>query len=241
MPNEDVTLESTTQTAPNPAPVAPAAPATPINYEDLIAKARQQEKEKLYPEIERLKGENAKLVEKNNALLLSLGEKDQVMAEAGKLIAKLEEQVKIKAEEGNASMEKDKTLAELQKENETLKADLVKKDAEFKAFIDKAEVAAYMGNKIKEVQLDPDLHELIGGATKEEVDASIVKAVAIQDKMKAKFGVSAPSPAPATAPLPKPTASAIGVDALKSVQPTDIMSMDRAAWAKMRASLGLKD
>ena len=44
MPNEEVTLESTTQTAPNPAPVAPAAPVAPINYEDLIAKARQQEK-----------------------------------------------------------------------------------------------------------------------------------------------------------------------------------------------------
>lgn len=239
MDGENVTPNQTTIPETTPAP-APVVSAPPVNYEDLIAKAREQEKGKLYPEIEKLKGENVKLIEKNNSLLLTVGEKEQIQRELEKAISQLETKVKQYEEEGKMSMEKDKTVEALQKEIEALKAENAKKDEEFKAFINKAEVASHMSAKIKEAQLDEDLIELVQGNTKEEVDASIAKAVALQEKIKAKY-VAPKAPTPDNVPLPKPNTAVLGIEQLKTVKPSDIMTMDRDAWKKMRKDLGLTD
>ena len=60
-----------------------------INIEDLMAKARSEEKAKLYPKIEKLEKENKALVEKNNTHLLSLGEKDALITSLNKEIEQL--------------------------------------------------------------------------------------------------------------------------------------------------------
>ena len=53
-----------------------STPQPTVNFEDLIANARKQEKDKLYPQIKKLEEEKKKLVEKNNQHLLTIGEKD---------------------------------------------------------------------------------------------------------------------------------------------------------------------
>ena len=59
-----------------------------INYEDLIARARKEEKDKLYPKLEKLELDNKDLVAKHNQALISIGEKD---TEISRLKAELEQ------------------------------------------------------------------------------------------------------------------------------------------------------
>lgn len=51
----------------------------PINYEELIAKARKEEKQKLYGEIEGLKSQVKMLTENNNKLLLEKAEAEKAL------------------------------------------------------------------------------------------------------------------------------------------------------------------
>jgi len=54
--------------------------ATPqINYEQLIAQARKEEKEKLYPRIKKLEEDNAKLVKTGNDNLIKIGDLTQTV------------------------------------------------------------------------------------------------------------------------------------------------------------------
>ena len=157
-------------TEPN-APVV-TEPTTPtVNYEDLIAKARQQEKSKLYPQITKLEEEKKALVEKNNANLLLIGEKDSKIAELTKKISELETTAQ------NGASEKEKTLlskiSELEKELADTKANVCSREeveAEIKA---EYEVKLYREQKLREMG-NTVIPELITGATKEEIDASIV-------------------------------------------------------------------
>lgn len=50
-----------------------------INYEQLIAQARKEEKDKLYPQIEKLKSENANLVSNINNYLLKIGDLEKLI------------------------------------------------------------------------------------------------------------------------------------------------------------------
>ena len=65
-------------------PTEPQPQANTVNFEDLIAKARQQEKAKLYPQIQKLQEQNNALTEKNNTHLLTIGEKDARISELEK-------------------------------------------------------------------------------------------------------------------------------------------------------------
>ena len=65
----------------------PQPQANTVNFEDLIAKARQQEKAKLYPQIQKLQEQNNALTEKNNTHLLTIGEKDARISELEKQLA----------------------------------------------------------------------------------------------------------------------------------------------------------
>lgn len=90
-------------------PTPPASSTNPVNFEQLIAQARKEEKEKLYPQIEKLKSENANMVSAINNYLLRIGELE-------KLVEKLQ------SEEG--SSEKDKQIADLTKQVNDLTSEL---------------------------------------------------------------------------------------------------------------------
>lgn len=150
---------------------APETTATPqVNFEDLIAKARQQEKAKLYPQIEKLQKEKNALTEKNNANLLIIGEKDARISELEKQLADSN-----KANESNAN-ENEKALlskiTDLENTITNMKANTVSREeleAEIKA---EYEVKLYREQKLRELG-DTVIPELITGTTKEEIDASV--------------------------------------------------------------------
>ena len=94
-----------------------------INYEDLIAKARREEKEKQYKNVERLKTQINTLTEQHNTDLLT--------------IAELQEQLKAANEKlttaGSGDSEEIKTLKATIKTLEGEKADLDKKVKDYEA------------------------------------------------------------------------------------------------------------
>lgn len=141
-----------------------------INIEDLMAKARSEEKAKLYPKIEKLEKENKALVEKNNTHLLSLGEKDALITSLNKEIEQL------KATSNKTVSDKEKELLsqieQLKAENEDLKNNTVSREEienEIKAVYD---VKLYREQKLRELG-DTVIPDLVLGTTKEEIDNSI--------------------------------------------------------------------
>ena len=142
-----------------------STPQPTVNFEDLIANARKQEKDKLYPQIKKLEEEKKKLVEKNNQHLLTIGEKDARIKELELLT--------------NSDSVSERETA-LQNEIESLKTTIanMEKDAISVEEIESSiraeyEVKLYREQKLREIG-DTVIPELIMGTTKEEIDASIV-------------------------------------------------------------------
>ena len=183
------------QPAPDPQPVEeptePQPQANTVNFEDLIAKARQQEKAKLYPQIQKLQEQNNALTEKNNAHLLTIGEKDARISELEKQLAESNNASKKGASEKEASLLS--KIAELEKELTDIKANTVSREeieAEIKAEYD---VKLYREQKLREVG-DTVIPELITGTTIEEIDASIKVSQERYNQITSKFlgGVQVP-------------------------------------------------
>lgn len=125
---------------------------TTINFETLIAKARQEEKEKLYPQIQKLKTELEEKTKKINELLLALGEKDEVIRQ-------------LKSQSNKSDSEQ---VKELKKKINELEKQLKEKETE----LNNMKIEGYKQKKIAEAggELIP---ELVTGSTEEEIDASI--------------------------------------------------------------------
>lgn len=135
-------------------------PVQQIPYEQLIAQARKEEKDKLYPQINELKASNQALIQKNNDLMLQVGTKEAKIQE---LTAQLET-----AQANVSDSEEVKTLkAEietLKTENGTLKAEI--EQGKLQSVKDE-EIAKYKGAIIP---------ELVTGTTKEEIAESAKKS-----------------------------------------------------------------
>ncbi len=138
-----------------------------LNYEDLISRARKEEKDKLYPKIKALETEKATLVEKNNNLIVK--------------VANLEEEVKnLKATGKQTDNEVIKNLqAELNKANKKVE-DYEKNAIDENALREqiKSELEGEYEVKLyRESQLnankDTIIPELVTGNTKEEIDEAI--------------------------------------------------------------------
>lgn len=161
---EGVDPTPTPEGDPTPTPVN-----TPqINYEELIAKARQQEKDKLYPQIKKLEDEKKALIEKNNTNLLIIGEKDQKITTLTNELNTLKSNTNVSAREQELLSENERLKAEL----DTLKSETVSVDEIEKSIREEYEVKLYRSEKLREVG-EEVIPELITGTTKEEIDASI--------------------------------------------------------------------
>ena len=160
-----------------------------VNYEELIAKARKEEKQKLYGEIEGLKSQVKMLTENNNKLLLEKAEAEKAL-----------EQFKKDSKDGN-----DETVKELEAKIEVLQGELetVKKAKEElesnkvdeKEIREKIEAEFELKDYVKTEKEKYDkvilnhLKDTVKGATKEEVDESVKKAVEESNKIRADLGI----------------------------------------------------
>ena len=170
-----------------------------VNYEDLIAKARKEEKDKQYKTIERLKGQVATLTEQhNNDLLVVADLKKQIEAANKKLteankgdseeVSTLKTTIK-SLEDDKAAL--DKKVKEYEANKPQSREDIEKEvraelEAEFEVRTYKAEKMA----ELKDVILVP---ELVGGNTKEDIDKSIEAAKARSEEIRKQLGLPAPN------------------------------------------------
>lgn len=215
-----------------------------VNYEDLIAKARKEEKEKQYKTIEKLKGQVETLTEQhNNDLLVVAGLKEDLAKAETKLSAVGKddsETVKtLKAEiEG---LTKDKKS--LEKQIEDLNKDTVKREeveAEIRAELEaEYEVKTYKATKLAELKDDLLVPELVFGNTKEEIDNSIKSALERSAEIKKSLGVSESG----KKRTPKsPANPSVGGVQDKGISIEYLASLDVASpeYAQVRKQLGLK-
>lgn len=151
-----------------------------INFETLIANARKEEKEKLYPRIKKLEDENKALVQTNNDNLMKLA---QAQKELDELKANNGESQKVKdleaqLEQAQAEI---KTLKESTPNEEELRAKI---EAEY-------EVKLYRQTKLSEgaEQILSVFVDEVTGATKEEIDTSFATAVEKTIQTKKQLGL----------------------------------------------------
>ena len=217
--------------------------APQINFETLIANARREEKEKLYPRIKKLEDENKALVQTNNDNLMKLA---QVQRE-------LEE---LKASNGESRRVKDleTQLAEAQAEIKTLKESTPNED-EIRARIEaEYEVKMYRTTKLAEGSdsILAVFADEVTGSTREEIDASFERAVAKTVQTKKQLGLldengnpvgTKKTPAPTTKkstttpPVANPSAEEDDKFDLEYVQNLDPRSKE---YAEFRKKMGLR-
>ena len=152
-----------------------------FNFEQLIAQARKEEKEKLYPEINRLREELKVMTANNNNNLLE--------------VAKLKEELeKIKAN-NNESVEVAKLKEELEKirnEYEDFKKNTVSEE-DLRATLEKEyEVKTYLTEQkaANKNLILPMFFDSVAGETKEDIDNSIKNAIEMTNKAKEQLNVT---------------------------------------------------
>lgn len=235
--DEETTPANGQQTPPTPA----------LNFEDLIQKARKEEKDKLYPKITALQTQVNTLTEQHNTDLLTIaGLKDQ--------IAELE-----KANGGSES-ETVKNLKEQIKTLEQDKKDLEKKIKEFEKipvvnedelratieqeFEDKFKVKEYRMEQLSKHKDDIFTPDLVIGNTNEEIDASIQRELERSKDIKEKLGytgVTTPPTQQARTPrtTSNPSVSKIQ-DSQLDLSKLATMDVRSPEYAQLRQQLGLK-
>lgn len=214
----------------DPTPNTP--PTQPnIDFESLIAKARKEEKEKLYPEITKLKEEVEKKVARINELLLAIGEKDEIISQKDKEIKEL----KNNSKKSDSQEVKDLKIKITELENK-----LAEKDRE----INTIKLASYRDKKIAEAggEIIP---ELVTGNSEEEIDLSIEKAkerykeiiskIASQQQIKPQNSNNIPPANPNTSTFINSQVSTQSLSGLNLMTPEG-----RAEYARIRKQMGLK-
>ena len=164
----DKTQQNTQQNDPAPAPSNDAIPKQDVAK--LIEKARREEKDKLYPEIDRLKNVKAsgeaKVAELEAQLTATRKEVE------GLRTGKVKEKESINRE-----------LRELHEQNSKLEIAITNVAAEAAAKLQASELEAYKEKSIRKSGIQ-QLSDLVVGNTKEELDTAIKKA---KDKEEAIF------------------------------------------------------
>lgn len=158
-----------------------------INYEQLIAQARKEEKEKLYPRIKQLEEENRKFVKTGNDNLIKIGDLTQTV---NALTAELDAYKK-----GDKTTEEvtalNAKIATLTAENEKLKSETPDVEALRKEIEQEYEIKSYLIEQKtanKGTILSSFLDE-IQGKTKEEIDASVQSAKEKSIAIKKELGL----------------------------------------------------
>lgn len=218
--------------------------APSINYEDLIAKARKEEKEKQYKVIEKLKGQVNTLTEQHNQDLLVKSSLEKQLEEAKINLTKAgtgdTEEIKT-LKETIASLEKtNKTLEEQVKSLEGVKpVSREEVEAEIRAELEtEYEVKTYKATKLAELKDELLVPELVFGTTKEEIDNSIQSALERSAEIKKSLGYdSKPKRTPKTPSNPSVDTFQDREVSLERLAGMDVRSPE---YSELRKKLGLK-
>lgn len=165
-----------------------------VNYEDLISKARQQERNKQYGKIEKLNEANRTLTEQHNNDLLKIAELEKQIEDSNKKLTNMngdesEAVSTLKKEIEGLKGEKEEISKEFDKyksENQPLDRESIEKEireeleSEFK-------VKTYKAEKLAEYKEELFVPELVYGDTIEEIDETLQKALERSEEIAQKF------------------------------------------------------
>lgn len=228
----------------DPAPAPGKSPSTQVNFEEMIARVRREEKDKLYGKIKKLEDEVSTLRESNNGYILQIASYQARLEEAQKKndpeeVKKLNDKIS----------ELTSALEEAKKNTPDEKAIRAQVEAEY-------EVKMYTQTKLTE-QKDNILSAFVGtvtGKTKEEVDAAITAAVEKSTAVKKELGLidedgkpvggkkksDKEDPAPGKKKTSPPTVNPAAVDE-EAFDPDYIRNLDPRSpeYAEFRKKMGL--
>lgn len=220
-----------------------------INYEDLISKARADEKKKQFNKVKKLEEEKKDLVAKQNNLLIKNGELEATIADLEAKLAKAGEGdiptvITLKDELAKVQSERDDLAKKLESkadpvdEGELRKSIRAELDEEYKVKMHRLEV-------LSEHKDDLLVPELVTGNTIEDIDASLETALERSREIEEKLGGGKKKKkSPQTTPSKRTPKSNPSID---DVQDTEysleyIASLDPRSpeYAEVRRKMGLK-
>jgi archaellum component FlaC len=204
-------------------PKADPKPSGTVNFEELISKARKEERDKLYSDINKHR-------EKANNLLLVVQERDNEITTLKAEVEKLRGDYSKVSDELKTGVKTNKTVSELTATISGLERQLEDLQIQYETDVNSLKLDSFKREKVAEVggELIP---ELVTGNTEEEILASIetAKQRYAEITQRALNGVQ----------MPRVNPSATQIQ-LKDISMDDISKMTPQEWAKHRAELGLK-
>lgn len=169
----------------------PKAPT--INYEDLIAKARKEEKDKQYKKINKLETQITTLTEQHNNDLIRIGTLEKELEDTK---AKL---TNVNGDESKELKELKERVATLEKEKKALEEEVANFEAvdeekireEVKAELEgEYEVKTYRMEQLASLKDEILVPELVFGQTKEEIDNAIEVAKQRSAQIRESLGAT---------------------------------------------------
>lgn len=222
-----------------------------INYEQLISQARKEEKEKLYPRINKLEDDNRALVKTGNDNLIKIGDLMQKI----KLLEDENVALKSTQEDSEVVTSLKSKITELETEINTLKETSPNEETIRKEIEAEYEVKMYATEQ-QTLHKDSILSSFIPnitGKTKEEIDLAVTSAKEKSLAIKKELGIvdddgnpivkdketKAKKEKPKTTPKANPVSASSGET---SFDADYIRSLDPASeeYKEFRKSLGLK-
>lgn len=221
----------TEPTAPvEPQATTPNAPSQSNDFETLIARARKEERDKLYGEITKLKQDRENLTNVNVDLNKEISGLKADLKSAEDKVASLDEEAK-------SGTKSNRVVVELQGEVRKLKSDLKKAETEKEKEVSRISLENHREVALLKAQAEGAgiIPELITGSTKEEIDASIESSKARYQEIVAQTARPSNNPSPFV--MPRATAS--GSNPAQQTY-KDVASMSPAEYAEYRKEIGIK-
>ena len=219
-----------------------------INYEDLISKARKEEKDKQYKTIDKLKGQIETLTKQHNEDLLKIGQLEEDLKTANSKLSTA----------GQGDSEEIKTLKVTIETLTNEKADLEKKikdiedntvtreelENEIRTELEaEYTTKTYRAEKMAELKDEILVPELVIGNTIEEIDASIEVALEKSKSIREKLGIVDGQPKSPQGRTPKtpsnPSMSRVQ-DSQFSMEYIAGLDVSSPEYAEFRKQMGLR-
>ena len=219
-----------------------------INDEDLISKARKEEKDKQYKTIEKLKGQIETLTKQHNEDLLKVGQLEEDLKTAN---SKLQTAGQGDSEEIKTLKNEIKTLQEdkkgLEAQLENIYNDTVTREElenEIRTELEaEYTTKTYRAEKMAELKDEILVPELVIGNTVEEIDASIEVALEKSKSIREKLGIVDGQPESPQGRTPKtpsnPSMSRVQ-DSQFSMEYIAGLDVSSPEYAEFRKQMGLR-
>lgn len=164
------------------------SPSQTINYEQLIAQARKEEKDKLYPRITKLEEEKTAMTNSINGYLIKIGDLSKTVE-----TLKAENEL-LKKGDAESQLVKDlkKQISDLEADNKKLKDSAVDKDEIEKKIREEYEIKSYIAEKKRENKdkIFTPFMDAVTGKTQEEVDKALQDAIDKSETIKKELNLT---------------------------------------------------